>query len=162
MDAANNLNDATMINKSNIVIKNKRALFDYEILDRYVAGIQLFGTEIKSIRDGKAGLTDTYCTFIDDELWVRNMNISTYFFGTYNNHEPRRDRKLLLNRKELNKLMRATKETGNTIVPIKLFINDQGRAKMEIGLARGKKTYDKRQTLKEKDDKREMDRAFKR
>ncbi len=151
-----------MINKSNIVIKNKRALFDYEILDRYVAGIQLFGTEIKSIRDGKAGLTDTYCTFIGDELWVRNMNISTYFFGTYNNHEPRRDRKLLLNRKELNKLMRATKETGNTIVPIKLFINDQGRAKMEIGLARGKKTYDKRQTLKEKDDKREMDRAFKR
>ena len=137
-----------MISKSNIVIKNKRALFDYEILDRYVAGIQLFGTEIKSIRDGKAGLTDTYCTFIGDELWVRNMNISTYFFGTYNNHEPRRDRKLLLNRKELNKLMRATKETGNTIVPIKLFINDQGRAKMEIGLARGKKTYDKRQTLK--------------
>ncbi len=151
-----------MISKSNIVIKNKRALSDYEILDRYVAGIQLFGTEIKSIRDGKAGLTDTYCTFIGDELWVRNMNISTYFFGTYNNHEPRRDRKLLLNRKELNKLMRATKETGNTIVPIKLFINDQGRAKMEIGLARGKKTYDKRQTLKEKDDKREMDRAFKR
>ena len=151
-----------MINKSNIVIKNKRALFDYEILDRYVAGIQLFGTEIKSIRDGKAGLTDTYCTFIGDELWVRNMNISTYFFGTYNNHEPRRDRKLLLNRKELNKLMRATKETGNTIVPIKLFINDQGRAKIEIGLARGKKTYDKRQTLKEKDDKRVMDRAFKR
>ena len=151
-----------MISKSNIVIKNKRALFDYEILDRYVAGIQLFGTEIKSIRDGKAGLTDTYCTFIVDELWVRNMNISTYFFGTYNNHEPRRDRKLLLNRKELNKLMRATKETGNTIVPIKLFINDQGRAKIEIGLARGKKTYDKRQTLKEKDDKREMDRAFKR
>ena len=151
-----------MISKSNIVIKNKRALFDYEILDRYVAGIQLFGTEIKSIRDGKAGLTDTYCTFIGDELWVRNMNISTYFFGTYNNHEPRRDRKLLLNRKELNKLMRATKETGNTIVPIKLFINDQGRAKIEIGLARGKKTYDKRQTLKEKDDKREMNRAFKR
>ncbi|HNX12299.1 MAG TPA: SsrA-binding protein SmpB [Paludibacteraceae bacterium] len=150
------------MSKSNIVIKNKRALFDYEILDRYVAGIQLFGTEIKSIRDGKAGLTDTYCTFIGDELWVRNMNISTYFFGTYNNHEPRRDRKLLLNRKELNKLMRATKETGNTIVPIKLFINDQGRAKIEIGLARGKKTYDKRQTLKEKDDKREMDRAFKR
>ena len=150
-----------MINKSNIVIKNKRALFDYEILDRFVAGIQLFGTEIKSIRDGKAGLAETYCTFIGDELWVRNMNISTYFFGTYNNHEPRRDRKLLLNRKELNKLIRATKETGNTIIPIKLFINDKGRAKMEIGLARGKKTYDKRQTLKEKDDKREIDRAFK-
>ena len=150
-----------MINKSNIVIKNKRALFDYEILDRYVAGIQLFGTEIKSIRDGKAGLTDTYCTFIGDELWVKNMNISTSFFGTYNNHDPRRDRKLLLNRKELNKLMRATKETGNAIVPIKLFIDENGRAKIEIGLARGKKTYDKRQTLKEKDDKREMDRAFK-
>lgn len=150
-----------MIRKSNVVIRNKRATFDYEILDRYVAGIQLFGTEIKSIRDGKASLTETYCTFIKDELWVKNMNISAYFFGTYNNHEPRRDRKLLLQKKELNKLIRATKETGNTIVPIKMFINDKGLAKLEIGLARGKKMYDKRQTLKEKDDKREMDRAKK-
>ena len=147
--------------KTNILIRNKRATFDYEILDRFTAGIQLFGTEIKSIRDGKAGLTETYCTFIGNELWVKNMNISTYFFGTYNNHEPRRDRKLLLNRKELNKLVRATKETGNTIIPIKLFINEKGLAKIEIGLARGKKSYDKRESLKEKDDKREMARAFK-
>lgn len=150
-----------MFKKSDITIKNKRATFDYEILDRFTAGIQLFGTEIKSIRDGKASLTETYCTFLGDELWVKNMNISTYFFGTYNNHEPRRDRKLLLTKKELSKLMRATKETGNTIVPIKMFINEKGLAKIDIGLARGKKTYDKRQSLKEKDDKREMDRAFK-
>ncbi len=151
-----------MFKKSDITIKNKRATFDYEISDRFTAGIQLLGTEIKSIRDGKAGLTDTYCTFLGDELWVKNMNISTYFFGTYNNHEPRRDRKLLLTRRELTKLLRATKETGFTIVPIKLFINEKGLAKLEIGVARGKKSYDKRQTLKEKDDKREMDRAFKR
>lgn len=150
-----------MFKKSTIVIKNKRAAFDYEILDRYVAGVQLFGTEIKSIRDGKASLTETYCTFINNELWVKNMNISTYFFGTYNNHEPRRDRKLLLTKKELNKLLRATKETGNTIIPIKLFVTDKGLAKLELGLARGKKMYDKRQTLKEKDDKREMDRMMK-
>lgn len=150
-----------MFKKSDITIKNKRATFDYEILDRFTAGIQLFGTEIKSIRDGKASLTETYCTFLGNELWVKNMNISTYFFGTYNNHEPRRDRKLLLTKKELSKLMRATKETGNTIVPIKMFINEKGLAKIDIGLARGKKTYDKRQSLKEKDDKREMDRAFK-
>lgn len=150
-----------MIRKSNIIIKNKRATFDYEILSRYTAGIQLFGTEIKSIRDGKASLTETYCTFIKNELWVKNMNISTYFFGTYNNHEPRRDRKLLLQKRELVKLMRATKESGNTIVPIKLFVNEKGLAKIEIGLARGKKMYDKRQSLKEKDDKREIDRVKK-
>jgi len=150
-----------MFKKSTSVIKNKRATFDYEILDRYTAGIQLFGTEIKSIRDGKASLADTYCTFINNELWVKNMHIATYFFGTYNNHEPRRDRKLLLTKRELNKLLRATKESGNTIVPIKLFINDKGLAKMEIGLAKGKKMYDKRQSLREKDDRREMDRVRK-
>ncbi|MFV0471533.1 MAG: SsrA-binding protein SmpB [Paludibacteraceae bacterium] len=150
-----------MYKKTDVVIKNKRATFDYEILDRFTAGIQLFGTEIKSIRDGKASLTDTYCTFVKDELWVKNMNISTYFFGTYNNHEPRRDRKLLLTKRELHKLLRGTKETGYTIVPIKMFINEKGLAKLEIGLAKGKKSYDKRQSLKEKDDKREMDRAFK-
>ncbi|MEI6555799.1 MAG: SsrA-binding protein SmpB [Paludibacter sp.] len=150
-----------MFHKSNIVIKNKRATFDYEILDRFTAGIQLFGTEIKSIRDGKAALTDTYCTFINDELWVKNMHIATYFFGTYNNHEVRRDRKLLLNKRELNKLIRGTRETGNTIVPVKMFINEKGLAKLEIGLAKGKKTYDKRQSLKEKEDKRSMDRAMK-
>jgi len=150
-----------MYKKSNIVIRNKRATFDYEILERYIAGIQLYGTEIKSIRDGKAGLSDTYCTFIKEELWVRNMHISTYFFGTYNNHDVRRDRKLLLNKRELNKLLRGTKETGLTIVPTKLFINEKGLAKLEIGIAKGKKTYDKRHTLKEKEDKRDIDRAMK-
>lgn len=150
-----------MFKKSNVVIKNKRATFDYEILDRYVAGIQLYGTEIKSIRDGKASLVDTFCTFINDELWVKNMHIATYFFGTYNNHDVRRDRKLLLTKKELLKLSRGTKETGNTMIPIKLFINDKGLAKLEIGLARGKKTYDKRESLKQKEDKRSMDRAMK-
>lgn len=151
-----------MFKKSNILIKNKRATFDYEILDRFVAGIQLYGTEIKSIRDGKAGLSDTYCTFINDELWVKNMHIATYFFGTYNNHDVRRDRKLLLTKRELTKLSRATKETGNTIVPTKLFINDKGLAKLEIGIAKGKKNYDKRQSLKEKEDKRSIDREMKR
>jgi SsrA-binding protein len=151
-----------MFKKSNILIRNKRATFDYEILDRFLAGIQLYGTEIKSIRDGKAGLSDTYCTFINDELWVRNMHIATYFFGSYNNHDVRRDRKLLLTKRELNKLSRATKETGNTIVPTKLFINEKGLAKLEIGIAKGKKNYDKRQSLKEKEDKRYIDREMKR
>ena len=153
--------EAIMFVKSNILIRNKRATFDYEILDRFVAGIQLYGTEIKSIRDGKAGISDTYCTFINGEMWVRNMHIATYFFGTYNNHDVRRDRKLLLNKRELNKLLRATKETGNTIVPTKLFINEKGLAKLEIGLAKGKKNYDKRESLKEKEDKRSIDRAMK-
>jgi SsrA-binding protein len=147
---------------SNIVIKNKRAAFDYEIMERYTAGIQLFGTEIKSIRDGKAGLADTYCTFIGNELWVKNMHIAAYNFGTYNNHEVRRDRKLLLTARELRKLLRGTRETGFTIVPTKLFINEKGLAKLEIGLARGKKSYDKRQSLKEKEDKRSMERAMRR
>jgi len=150
-----------MFKKSNILIKNKRATFDYEILDKFVSGIQLYGTEIKSIRDGKAGLSDTYCTFINDELWVRNMHIATYFFGSYNNHDVRRDRKLLLTKRELHKLSKATKETGNTIVPTKMFINDKGLAKLEIGIAKGKKNYDKRQSLKEKEDKRAIDREMK-
>jgi SsrA-binding protein len=150
-----------MFKKSNILIRNKRATFDYEILDKFVAGIQLYGTEIKSIRDGKAGLSDTFCTFINDELWVKNMHIATYFFGSYNNHDVRRDRKLLLNKRELTKLSRATKETGNTIVPTKMFINDKGLAKLEIGIAKGKKNYDKRQSLKEKEDKRAIDREMK-
>lgn len=150
-----------MFKKSNILIRNKRATFDYEISERFMAGIQLYGTEIKSIRDGKAGLSDTYCTFIKNELWVKNMHIATYFFGTYNNHNVRRDRKLLLTKRELRKLERATKETGFTIVPTKLFINDKGLAKIEIGLARGKKNYDKRQSLREKEDKRSIDRAMK-
>ena len=150
-----------MFKKSNILIRNKRSTFDYEIMDRFVAGIQLYGTEIKSIRDGKAGLSDTYCSFINGELWVKNMHIATYFFGTYNNHDVRRDRKLLMTKRELRKLLRGTKETGFTIVPTKLFINEKGLAKIEIGLARGKKTYDKRQSLREKEDKRSIERHIK-
>lgn len=142
--------------KSNIIIKNKKATFDYEILERFTAGMQLFGTEIKSIRSGKASLTDTYCIFIKDELWVKNMHISAYVFGTYNNHDVRRDRKLLLHRRELDKLNRATRETSLTIIPLKIFINETGLAKIEIGLAKGKKNYDKRHSLKEKDLNREM------
>ncbi|NDV47836.1 SsrA-binding protein SmpB [Paludibacter sp. 221] len=150
-----------MHHKSNILIKNKRSTFDYELIERYESGVQLYGTEIKSIREGKAGLSDTYCTFINNELWIRNMHIAAYSFGTYNNHEVHRDRKLLLHKKELSKLQRATKESGLTIVPVRLYINDKGIAKLQIALARGKKTYDKRQSLKEKEDKRSMDRAMK-
>lgn len=145
----------------NINIKNKRATFDYELLDTYTAGIVLTGTEIKSIRLGKASLVDTFCIFEKEALWVRNMNISEYFYGSYNNHVARRDRKLLLNKKELKKIQRSVKETGYTIVPTRLFLNDRGLAKVNIAIARGKKQYDKRQTLKEKDDKRMMDRVMK-
>ncbi len=143
---------------SNINIKNKRATFDYIITDTYTAGIVLTGTEIKSIRLSKAGLVDTYCIFIGEELWVKNMHIAEYFYGSYNNHTARRDRKLLLQRKELNKLKQAVKNPGFTIVPTRLFINEKGLAKLVIGLARGKHEYDKRESLKERDDKREMDR----
>ncbi len=144
-----------------INIKNKRATFDYELLDIYTAGIVLTGTEIKSLRQGKASLVDTYCFFERGELWVRNMHIAEYFYGTYNNHNARRDRKLLLNRKELQKLLRLTRETGFTIIPVRLFINEKGLAKLVIAVAKGKKEYDKRQSLKEKEDKRDMDRMFK-
>ncbi len=146
---------------SPVNIKNKRATFDYELVDTYTAGIVLTGTEIKSIRQGKAGLADTYCYFMRGELWVKGMHVAEYFYGSYNNHDSRRDRKLLLNRKELAKLERATKESGFTIVPVRLFINEKGLAKLVIALAKGKKQYDKRQALKEKDDRREMDRMFK-
>lgn len=148
--------------KSAINIKNKRASFDYEFIDTFTAGIVLTGTEIKSIRLGKASLVDTYCFFSKGELWVKNMHIAEYFYGSYNNHVVRRDRKLLLQKKELKKLERGTKETGFTIVPIRLFINDHGLAKLVLALAKGKKQYDKRESLKEKDDKRMMDRIFKR
>lgn len=147
--------------QQNISIKNKKAFFDYEILETFFAGIQLAGTEIKSIRNGKAGLVDSYCTFINGELYVKNMHIAEYDFGTCNNHVAKRDRKLLLTGKELAKLQKKTKEGGITIVPLKLFINERGLAKLEIALAKGKKTYDKRETLKQKDDVREMDRARK-
>ena len=150
-----------MAQQNNIVIKNKKASFDYEFIETFVAGIVLTGTEIKSIRLGKASLVDTYCTFIKKELWVRNMNISEYFYGSYNNHSARRDRKLLLNRKELNKIERLSGDTGLTIVPTKLFLNEKGLAKVVIAVAKGKKSYDKRQTLRERDDKRAIDRMFK-
>ena len=145
----------------NINIKNKRASFDYELLDTYTVGLVLTGTEIKSIRLGKASLVDTFCIMDKGELWVRNMHVAEYFYGSYNNHVVRRDRKLLLNKKELRKIEREVKETGYTIVPTRLFINDRGLAKLVIAVARGKKTYDKRQSLREKDDKRQMDRAMK-
>ena len=147
--------------QTNISIKNKKAFFDYEILETFFAGIQLAGTEIKSIRNGKAGLVDSYCTFINGELYVKNMHIAEYDFGTCNNHVAKRDRKLLLTGKELAKLQKKTKEGGITIVPLKLFINERGLAKLEIALAKGKKTFDKRETLKTKDASREMDRARK-
>ncbi|MDY6121731.1 MAG: SsrA-binding protein SmpB [Porphyromonas sp.] len=143
-----------------VQIKNKRATFDYEILDTYIAGIVLVGTEIKSLRTGKAGLVDTFCQFNNGELWVKNMYIAPYFYGSYNNHADRRDRKLLLNRKELKQLQEGVRISGNTIVPLKLYINDKGLAKLSIALVRGKKVYDKRAALKEKDDKREMARAM--
>ena len=144
-----------------IIIKNKRASFDFELMDFFTAGIVLTGTEIKSIRLGKASLTDSYCILVNGELWAKGIQISEFIFGSYNNHVPRRDRKLLLNKKELRKLSRLTKETGFTIVPTKMFINEKGLAKLDIAVAKGKKTYDKRETLREKDDKREMDRHFK-
>lgn len=147
---------------NNINIKNKRASFDYEFIDLYTAGIVLTGTEIKSIRLGKASLVDTFCYFSKNELWVKNMNISEYFYGSYNNHVSRRDRKLLLEKKELIKLQRLVKESGFTIVPVRLFINERGLAKLVIALAKGKKLYDKRNAIKERDDKRYMDKFFKR
>jgi SsrA-binding protein len=146
---------------SKILIKNKRATFDYELTEFFTAGIVLTGTEIKSIRLGKVSLTDSYCLMSNGELWAKGIQISEYFFGTYNNHVPRRDRKLLLNRKELKKLNRLTMETGFTIVPTKMYINEKGLVKIEIAVAKGKKSYDKRKSIKERDDKREMDRFFK-
>lgn len=143
----------------NINIRNKRAYFDYEIMETFVAGIQLSGTEIKSVRSSKAGITEAYCRFAQAELYVVNMNISEYDFGNINNHVARRDRKLLLTKKELEKLQKKIKESGLTIIPLKMFLNDRGLAKLEIGLAKGKKTFDKRETLKQKDAKRDMDRA---
>jgi SsrA-binding protein len=147
--------------KINISIKNKKASFEYEFLDVYTAGIQLTGTEIKSIRDSKANISDAYCTFVNGELYVRNMHISEYKEGSYNNHEPKRDRKLLLNKTELKKLSGKLKDKGLTVIPLKMFINQKGLAKLEIALAKGKKLYDKRESLKEKDAKRQIDRSMK-
>lgn len=148
-------------NPKEINIKNRRARFDYEIVEDYVAGIVLTGTEIKSIRAGHASLVDTFCyVSAAGEVWVKNMNITEYFYGSYNNHEARRDRKLLLTKKEIAKIIKATKDTGYTIVPLRLFINDHGLAKLVIGVARGKKEYDKRQSIKEREDKRSLARMM--
>lgn len=147
--------------KSPVNIKNKKAAFDYFFMERYTAGIVLTGTEIKSIRLGKASLVDTFCYINNGEIWVKGMGISPYFYGSYNNHDSKRDRKLLLTKREIAKLQSATKQTGYTIVPLLVFIDQHGRAKMDIALCKGKKDFDKRQTLKEKEDRREMERAIK-
>ncbi|MBQ6083413.1 MAG: SsrA-binding protein SmpB [Bacteroidales bacterium] len=147
---------ANKVKQVRISIKNKRASFEYFLIDRYTAGIVLTGTEIKSIREGKASLVDSYCSFIGNELFVIGMHIAEYAFGTYNNHVPKRDRKLLLTMKELHKLKAKSSEKGFTIVPIEMFVNEKGLAKVEIALAKGKHFYDKRDSLKEKDSKKEI------
>lgn len=146
---------------SNIVIKNKKAFFEYEVLDTFIAGIKLAGTEIKSIRGGRANLTDSYCQYEGKELYVKNMHIAEYELGTINNHIAKRDRKLLLQRRELQRWQKKVKESGLTIIPLKLFINERGLAKLEIGLCKGKKVYDKRESIKERDHGRDMDRMMK-
>lgn len=149
------------MNAKDINIKNRRATFDYEIIDTFTAGIVLTGTEIKSIRAGHASLVDTFCYVSSlGEVWVKNMNIAHYFYGSYNNHEARRDRKLLLTKKEITRLLKANNDAGITIVPLRLFINDRGLAKLVIGIARGKKEYDKRQAIKEREDKRNLARLM--
>ena len=146
---------------SPVQIRNKKASFEYFFTDTYTAGIVLTGTEIKSIRAGKASLVDSFCVVYKGELWVKGMNISPYFYGSYSNHEAKRDRKLLLTKQELRRLADAAAQIGFTIVPTLLFIDEHGRAKVKIAVAKGKKEFDKRQTLREKQDRREMDRMMK-
>ncbi len=148
-------------NSGDIVIRNKKASHDYEFLEKFTAGIKLTGTEIKSIRLGKVSLADSYCFFSENELYIKGMHIAEYYWGNLNNHDPLRERKLLLNRKELNKIERKVKETGLTIIVIRVFINDRGLAKAEIALARGKREYDKRESIKRRDSERELDRMMK-
>ncbi|MFQ3579576.1 MAG: SsrA-binding protein SmpB [Bacteroidales bacterium] len=147
--------------KDQIEIQNKKAGFDYEIIDKFTAGIVLTGTEIKSLRLGKANLTDAFCFIQNSEVWAKNIHISEYAFGSYNNHIPKRDRKLLLKHAEIRKIETKLKDVGVTITVTKIFINESGRAKVEIALARGKKQFDKREAIKEKDVKRDLDRAMK-
>lgn len=147
--------------KNQINIQNKKARFEYLLIDKFVAGIVLTGTEIKSIRNGKASIQEAYCLFDKGEVWIRNMHINAYESGSHYNHKPRADRKLLLNQKEIDKIEKFLKVKGNTIVALKMFISDKGWAKLKIATAQGKKLHDKRQDLKEKDDKRDMDRAMK-
>ena len=144
-----------------ITYKNKKAYFKFEFIERFTAGLVLLGTEIKSIREGKINFTDSFCVFRDSELWVTGVHIAEYVLGTCNNHEPKRDRKLLLTHRELIRLQKKVSEKGLTIVPISLIINEKGLAKMEIALAKGKKLHDKREDLKTKDSKRELDRSNK-
>lgn len=162
-----------MKNENNINIKNKRASFEYSFIDKYLAGIQLTGTEIKSIREGKSTINEAFCVFIltkrskenpmkgNSELFIRNMHIAHYFNGTYNNVEEKRDRKLLLNKRELEKLQDKLKDQGLTIVPIRLFVNEKGYAKLEIALAKGKKIFDKRDDIKKRDIERDTNRQLK-
>lgn len=147
---------------SKIEVKNKRVRFEFELLEDFVAGIVLTGTEMKSIRNSKASIIESFCVLREGELFIRNMYVAEYENGSYNNHEPRRDRKLLLNRQELRKLEKKLKDKGLTIVPSILFVNEKNLAKVKIHLAKGKKLHDKREDLKDKDTKREMDRAMKR
>ncbi|HRD39622.1 MAG TPA: SsrA-binding protein SmpB [Bacteroidia bacterium] len=149
---------AKINNKVNI--ENRRAKFDYQFLEKLVAGLVLTGTEIKSIREGKAALVDSYCYFRNNELFIRNMHIAEYSEGTHYNHEPNRERKLLLSKPELNKMQKKLKDQGLTIVPIRLFISDSGYAKLEIALAKGKKEFDKRESIKKRDTEREANRKF--
>ena len=144
--------------EKNVEIKNRRASFEYSFLEKYTAGIMLMGTEIKSIRQGKINLTDAYCLFLGEGLYIRQMNISKYNEGTHYNHDPLRDRKLLLTKRELRKLQNSLKDVGLTMIPTRMYISDRGFAKVEIALAKGKKLYDKRDSIKEKDVKRSMER----
>ena len=146
---------------SKVSIKNKKASFEYQFILKFVAGIMLEGTEIKSIRNNQANISDAYCVFANNELFVKNLHIAEYNSGGYTNHEPKRSRKLLLNRQELNKIKGKVKEKGNSIIPIHLYINEKGKAKLEIVLAKGKKIYDKRESIKEKDQKRDIERIKK-
>ncbi|MBT3417308.1 MAG: SsrA-binding protein SmpB [Flavobacteriales bacterium] len=149
------------MSKDFINIKNRKASHEYEFIDKFVAGIVLMGTEIKSIRNSQVTMSDAHCVFIEDELWIKNLHISEYSNGGYVNHEPKRERKLLLNRQELEKINGKVTTKGMTIIPTRLFINDKGRAKVEIAVAKGKKLFDKRESLKEKDNKRDLDRIRK-
>ncbi len=148
--------------KSELNIRNKRARFEYHLLDTFIAGIQLAGTEIKSIRNGKASILEAYCVAHNGEIWIRNMHVSEYENSSFYTHKPRADRKLLLNKKEIDKIVKFLQVKGNTIIPLKMFLSEKGWVKVEIAMAQGKKLHDKRQDLKEKDDRRDMDRAMKR
>ncbi|MCR9062469.1 MAG: SsrA-binding protein SmpB [Cytophagales bacterium] len=143
-----------------IEIKNRRASFEYQFIDTYTAGVVLKGTEIKSIRMGKVNISDAYCYFADGELYIKNLNIAAYEFGTHYNHEPLRERKLLLQKRELKKLQEKLKDVGLTVIPTKVFINDKGLAKINIALAKGKKLYDKRESIKARDVERQESRKF--